>query len=127
MSHYAGWDEAGLLPTAQLMLTYLLRAVKHESFYKKYAAKKYMKVSVYIREWAWAKFGAQSVVDYDADGEPMTGVDPYLHIVPSPASISLVEELPRLQEEIRLRKEQEAEDEAAGGLGRVEEEDEDDY
>lgn len=83
------------------MLTYLLRAVKHEAFYKKYAAKKYMKVSTYVREWLWVKFGQLAVEDYDADGEPTTGVEPYLHIVPTPASISFVDELPRLREEIR--------------------------
>lgn len=87
------------------MTTYLLRAVKHESFYKKYAAKKYMRVSTYVREWLWAKFGQSAVVDYDADGEPTTGTDPFLHIVPSPGSISLVDELPRLREEIRLARE----------------------
>ena|ERR1700733_3487982 len=102
--HYSGWDEAGLLPVAQLMLTYLLRAVKHESFYKKYAAKKYMKVSTYVREWLWVKFG-QFAVEDDVDGEPTTGVEPYLHIVPSPASISLAGELPRLREEIRQARE----------------------
>lgn len=87
------------------MLTYLMRAVKHESFYRKYAAKKYMRVSTYVREWLWAKFGQSAVVDYDADGEPTTGIDPYLQIVPSPGAISLVEELPRLREEIRLVRE----------------------
>lgn len=105
MEHYSGWKEAEILPVVQLMVTYLLRAVKHESFYKKYAAKKYMKVSMYVREWLWAKFGQSAVVDYDADGEPTTGTDPFLHIVPSPGSVSLVDELPRLREEIRLVKE----------------------
>lgn len=109
LEHYSGWSEEGLLPAAQLMVTYLLRAVKHESFYKKYAAKKYMKVSGYVREWLWGKFGQNSVADYDVDGEPTTGIEPFLHIVPSPAAISLADELPRLREEIRRFREQEAE------------------
>jgi hypothetical protein len=109
MTHYAGYDEESLLPTAQLMLTYILRAVKHESFFKKYAAKKYMKVSIYVRDWAWAKFGAQSALEYDAEGEPTTGTDPYMNVVRNPAAVSLVEEIPRLREEIRLVKEHEQE------------------
>lgn len=86
------------------MVIYLLRPVKHESFYKKYAAKKYMKVSSYVRDWLWGKFGA--VMDYDGDGEPTTGPDIGLSIVTTPGSISLADELPRLREEIRRYREQ---------------------
>lgn len=99
--HYSGYTEAEILPVAQLMTTYLLRAVKHESFYKKYAAKKYMRVSTYVREWLWAKFGQSAVNDYDADGEPTTGIEINLHIHPSPGSVVLADELPHLREEIR--------------------------
>ncbi|KAF8315447.1 A/B/D/E cyclin [Clavulina sp. PMI_390] len=90
LAHFSGWKEEDIIPVVQLMITYLLRAVKHECFYQKYASKKYMKVSKYVREWLWAKF-----------------VDPTLHIVPSPGSVSLVDELPRLREEIRLAREAE--------------------
>ena len=88
------------------MLTYLLRSVRHESFYKKYAAKKYMKVSAYVRDWAWAKFGVHEV-EYDEEGEALTGIEPHKHIVPQPADILLPDVLPRLREEARLRMEAE--------------------
>ncbi|KAF8327746.1 A/B/D/E cyclin [Cantharellus anzutake] len=121
LEHYSGYSEEALLPGAQIMLAYLLRAVRHESFYKKYAAKKYMKVSAYVRDWAWAKFGAHEV-DYDEEGEALTGIEPHKNIVPQPASITLFDVLPRLREEARLRKE--AEKAAEDELGVLHEEDE---
>ena len=33
-----------MLPTANLMLNYILKPIKHESFHKKYAGKRYYKV-----------------------------------------------------------------------------------
>lgn len=99
------------------MLTYILRAVKHESFYKKYAGKKYLKVSAYVRDWAWAKFG-QADVEYDEEGESLTGLEPHKNIVAVPASVILANELPRLREESRIRRE----DDAAQELGVVHEE-----
>ena len=93
------------MPAAQLMLTYVLRAVKHESFYKKYAGKKYLKVSAYVRDWAWAKFG-MAEVQYDEEGESLTGLEPHKNIVHSPASIVLADELPRLRAESNARREE---------------------
>jgi len=46
------------------MLNYVLKPIKHESFYKKYAGKRYLKSSVWVREWAlerWAE-GTQVVL-----------------------------------------------------------------
>jgi hypothetical protein len=82
-----------LIPTANIMLNYILKEPKHESFYKKYASKKFLKVSVrnyvslllilyhlqvsaYVREWALERW-------------PQGG--------PAP----LLEDLPVLKEEIR--------------------------
>ena len=89
------------------MLTYILRAVRHESFYKKYAAKKYMKVSAYVRDWAWAKFGVGEVV-YDEEGESNTGLEEHKPIVHAPGSVLLDVELPRLREDAKRRREEEA-------------------
>jgi len=83
-----------------------MRSVRHESFYKKYAAKKYMKVSAYVRDWAWAKFGVHEV-EYDEEGEALTGIEPHKHIVPQPANVLLVDVLPRLRQESRLRRDAE--------------------
>ncbi|KAI0318765.1 cyclin-like protein [Amylostereum chailletii] len=42
--HYSSYPESTLISTANLMLNYILKPIRHPSFYKKYASKKYMKV-----------------------------------------------------------------------------------
>jgi G2/mitotic-specific cyclin 1/2 len=44
--HYATYAEAELLPAARHMLRYVLQPVRHESFYRKWAGKRNMKVSL---------------------------------------------------------------------------------
>ncbi|OWZ32972.1 G2/mitotic-specific cyclin 1/2 [Cryptococcus neoformans c45] len=52
--HYSTYSEDEIRPCAQVMLDYILDPDFDEStsFYKKYASKKHMKASVYVREWA---------------------------------------------------------------------------
>lgn len=54
MTHYSSYTEEEILPAAQLMLNYILTPGEppHELFFKKYAAKKYMKASTYVQTWA---------------------------------------------------------------------------
>ncbi|KAG4300945.1 hypothetical protein PCK1_002644 [Pneumocystis canis] len=50
--HYSGYKESDLLPCSKIMLDYLSHSViKHEAFFKKYASKKFMKVSLFVRDW----------------------------------------------------------------------------
>ncbi|KAJ7795058.1 cyclin-like protein [Mycena olivaceomarginata] len=87
LAHYATYAEAELLPAARHMLRYVLQPVRHESFYRKWAGKRNMKVSVYMREWALARWAEGSKPD-------------------------LALELPALKREMRalqVRKEREAE------------------
>ncbi|KAF7373167.1 MFS domain-containing protein [Mycena sanguinolenta] len=86
LAHYATYTERELLPTAAHMLRYVLKPIVHESFYKKWAGKRNMKASVYMREWALARWAEGSKVD-------------------------LVKDLPALKREIvvKARKEAEAE------------------
>lgn len=49
MVHYTTYTEDEILPTANIMINYLLKPPKHENFYKKYANKKYYKVSPFFR------------------------------------------------------------------------------
>ncbi|KAG4305314.1 hypothetical protein PORY_001484 [Pneumocystis oryctolagi] len=50
--HYSGYKESDLIPCSKMMLDYLSRsAVKHEAFFKKYASKKFMKASLFVRDW----------------------------------------------------------------------------
>lgn len=44
LAHYSSYSESSLIPTANLMLNYILKPVKHESFFKKYAGKRFFKV-----------------------------------------------------------------------------------
>ncbi|KAK8847391.1 hypothetical protein IAR55_005249 [Kwoniella newhampshirensis] len=52
--HYSTYSQDELLECAQVMLDFILDADFNDtsSFYKKYASKKHMKASVYVREWA---------------------------------------------------------------------------
>ena len=38
------YSEAELLPTANILINYILEPIQHQSLYKKYAHKKYLKV-----------------------------------------------------------------------------------
>ncbi|KAH9926738.1 cyclin-like protein [Fomitopsis serialis] len=66
LAHYSSYPESALVPTANLMLNYVLKPVRHESFFKKYASKKFLKASVFVRNWAterWPENGAVSLPD----------------------------------------------------------------
>ncbi|KAG1724192.1 cyclin-like protein [Suillus lakei] len=43
ITHYSSYAESSIIPTANLMLNYIPKPVRHESFYKKYAGKRFMK------------------------------------------------------------------------------------
>ncbi|PPQ73441.1 hypothetical protein CVT26_015827 [Gymnopilus dilepis] len=88
LAHYSSYKESELIPTANLMLNYILKPIRHESFYKKYAGKRYFKSSVYMRDWALTRWPENTQVD-------------------------LAKELVRLKAEIKLQREAE---EANAGL-----------
>ncbi|KAF9068860.1 cyclin-like protein [Rhodocollybia butyracea] len=67
LAHYSTYPESVLIPTANLMLNYILKPIKHESFYRKYARKKYMKVSVYMRRWALNRWTEGTTVNLQAE------------------------------------------------------------
>ncbi|KDQ08743.1 hypothetical protein BOTBODRAFT_165516 [Botryobasidium botryosum FD-172 SS1] len=83
LAHYSSYTEAEIIPTASIMLNYVLRPVRHESFYKKYASRKYLKASTYVRQWAVERYG-----EHDR-----------------PPAISLHVELPHLRQISRVRRE----------------------
>jgi len=50
--HYSGYSSPEIRPVVRLMIDYLARReILHEAFFRKYAAKKYMKASIVVREW----------------------------------------------------------------------------
>ncbi|KAF8273709.1 cyclin-like protein [Lactarius quietus] len=80
LAHYSSYAESALIPTANLMLNYILKPVRHPSFFKKYAAKKFMKASTYVRAWALERW-------------------------PENTQVNLAEELPSLKALIRAQRE----------------------
>nr|AAC72972.1 cell division cycle protein Cdc13 [Pneumocystis carinii] len=71
--HYSGYKESDLVPCSKMMLDYLSRSViKHEAFFKKYASKKFMKASLFVRDWVKKHYDLEANVrlntisfDYD--------------------------------------------------------------
>ncbi|KAJ6590582.1 g2/mitotic-specific cyclin cdc13 [Mycena vulgaris] len=63
LAHYSSYPESALLPTANLMLNYILKPPRHEAFHHKYAGKKFSKASVYMRQWALERWEEGTLVD----------------------------------------------------------------
>ncbi|KAF8734374.1 hypothetical protein AX14_003331 [Amanita brunnescens Koide BX004] len=63
LAHYSSYPESALVPTANIILNYCLRPIRHESLYKKFAAKRYMKVSVRMRNWVLERWPEDTQVD----------------------------------------------------------------
>ncbi|KAF8899815.1 cyclin-like protein [Gymnopilus junonius] len=63
LAHYSSYKESALIPTANLMLNYILKPIRHESFYKKYAGKRYFKSSIFMRDWALERWTENTQVD----------------------------------------------------------------
>ncbi|KAI8838242.1 cyclin-like protein [Chytriomyces cf. hyalinus JEL632] len=51
LAFYSGYSEVEIQPVCDMMLEYLNKPCKHEAFFKKYASKKFMKASVFVKEW----------------------------------------------------------------------------
>ncbi|KAG6885565.1 hypothetical protein C0993_012808 [Termitomyces sp. T159_Od127] len=82
LAHYSSYPESALIPTANLMLNYILKPIRHGMFYKKYSGKRYFKASNYMRDWVLRQWTEGTNVD--------------LH-----------KELPRIKAEIRLQRQAE--------------------
>jgi hypothetical protein len=80
LAHYSSYAESAIIPTANLMIKYILKPVRHPSLFKKYAAKKSMKASTYVRSWALERW-------------------------PENTQVNLAEELPSLKVLIRAQRE----------------------
>lgn len=63
LAHYSTYSQSEIIPTANLMLNYILKPVCHEQFYKKFARKQNMKASVYLRAWALENWTEGSQVE----------------------------------------------------------------
>ncbi|KAG7901766.1 hypothetical protein KL935_001726 [Ogataea polymorpha] len=51
--HYSGgYKESDLKEVSEMIIDYLISPIVHEEFFKKYASRKFMKVSILARQWA---------------------------------------------------------------------------
>ncbi|KZS97145.1 A/B/D/E cyclin [Sistotremastrum niveocremeum HHB9708] len=67
LEHYSSYSQEQLLPVANVMLNYILKPVKHEQFFKKYASKKWMKTSTYCQSWALERWEEGTRVNLEAE------------------------------------------------------------
>ncbi|KAJ7847943.1 cyclin-like protein [Mycena olivaceomarginata] len=67
LAHCTTYAEDALVPVATHMLQYVLHPIRHENFYKKYAGKRNMKASVYMRHWALTHWTEGVAVNLPAD------------------------------------------------------------
>ncbi|KAI9257353.1 cyclin-like protein [Phascolomyces articulosus] len=51
ISRLAGYKASDIRPVVQLMLDYVAQPVVHDAFFRKWASKKLMKASVFVRKW----------------------------------------------------------------------------
>ncbi|CAE6441047.1 unnamed protein product [Rhizoctonia solani] len=52
LEHYSGYPESKLVRCANVMVNFLLQPIKHDSLWRKYSKKKYMKCAIVARKWA---------------------------------------------------------------------------
>jgi hypothetical protein len=60
--HYSGYSSTEIRPVVRLMIDYLARKeILHDAFFKKYAAKKYMKASIIVRDWIRTEYAEEEI------------------------------------------------------------------
>lgn len=69
LRHYSGYTEEQMKPVVDLMLDYLKKPTKHEALWKKYASKKFMKASIFVRDWIEKQQKADALKKKDVDSE----------------------------------------------------------
>ncbi|KAJ8475094.1 hypothetical protein ONZ45_g15730 [Pleurotus djamor] len=52
LEHYSSYKEEEVVPVANVMINYILSEPPHVYLHTKYAAKRFMKVSVFMQDWA---------------------------------------------------------------------------
>ncbi|CAE6406551.1 unnamed protein product [Rhizoctonia solani] len=70
LEHYSGYSENKLVRCANVMVNFLLQPIKHESLWRKYSKKKYLKCAIVARKWAevrWPPEENRSGIDQDED------------------------------------------------------------
>ncbi|KAF8886525.1 cyclin-like protein [Infundibulicybe gibba] len=63
LTHYSTYTEAELLPTATIMLNYILEPIQYDSLHRKWAQRRNFKSSSYLRAWALERWVEGTIVD----------------------------------------------------------------
>ncbi|KAF7350463.1 Cyclin N-terminal domain-containing protein [Mycena venus] len=109
LAHYSSYPESALLPTANLMLNYILKPTRHESFHLKYSGKKFAKASVYMRQWALERWEENTLVDL---AQELTQLKTEIRAERVHEQVRVEQEQARLEQE-QQRREKELEKELA--------------
>ncbi|CAE7203135.1 unnamed protein product [Rhizoctonia solani] len=92
LEHYSGYSESKLVRCANVMVNFLLQPIKHESFWRKYSKKKYMRCAIVARKWAEVRWPPENNSGGDEDEESIGLVD-----------VDLLSALPYLREQALSR------------------------
>ncbi|KAH0581904.1 hypothetical protein H2248_011582 [Termitomyces sp. 'cryptogamus'] len=67
LMHYSTYSEEELLPTANVMINYILKPIRHESLFKKYAHRRYLKCSAFMRHWVLERWPENAIIDLKSE------------------------------------------------------------
>ncbi|KAG8862932.1 G2/mitotic-specific cyclin [Tulasnella sp. 330] len=67
LTYYSGYAENAIIPVARTMLNYVLKPTRHDNFFKKYAARKFMKASPFVYSWARDRWPEGTTVDLEEE------------------------------------------------------------
>lgn len=104
LEHYSGYPEVKLISCANVMVNFLLRPMKHESLWKKYSGRRYLKCAVYARKWAEMRWPPDprrsSEVDEEEGDGPEVDLASALPILRKQALARASQEQEQVQEQV---------------------------
>ncbi|CAE6442481.1 hypothetical protein ACGC1H_007544 [Rhizoctonia solani] len=93
LEHYSGYAESKLVHCANIMVNFLLQPIKHDSLWRKYSKKKYMKCAVVARKWAEVRWPPEENHSGGEEDEESIGL----------VDVDLAAALPYLREQASAR------------------------
>ncbi|KAJ3164165.1 G2/mitotic-specific cyclin [Irineochytrium annulatum] len=78
--HYSGYTQAQVEPCVKLMMDFLEKPQKHDALFRKYSSKKFMKVSLFVKDWI---------------EDRRSFSDAYSFVIHAKAKVTYVEEIPK--------------------------------
>ena len=69
LHHYSGYSEVEVMDCVARLIDALRKPVKFEALFKKYASKKFIKASLYVRDWCKKDQNVDPILDKPGDGQ----------------------------------------------------------